>query len=59
MPDISMCAHETCPVKERCYRHEASGTVPTPHRQSWMGFEPKDGGPCWAFLPTKGTTDDA
>lgn len=35
MPDICMCANETCRIKKLCYRHEAA---PTPHRQSYTHF---------------------
>lgn len=40
MPDISMCAHAACPLRQSCYRHVESGTVPdSPHQ--WYGeFEP-------------------
>jgi hypothetical protein len=54
MPDISMCANKTCPLRARCYRHEDSGTVPTPRRQSWMAFQPDADGNCYAFMPTEG-----
>lgn len=50
MPDISMCAHPTCPSRSRCYRHAASGTVPSEMRQSYMGFEPDADGACSSFL---------
>lgn len=36
MPDISMCSVETCELKTRCYRHEASGTKPNQYRQSYF-----------------------
>ncbi len=36
MPDIAMCANPTCPVRETCARHEASGTQPKPLAQSWF-----------------------
>lgn len=28
MADISMCDNETCPLKKKCYRHEAIPTIP-------------------------------
>ncbi len=36
MPDITMCANPTCPVRQTCKRHEASGTIPKPIAQSWF-----------------------
>lgn len=54
MPDISMCAHPTCPSRSRCYRHAASGTVPSEMRQSYMGFEPGADGRCSSFLDVGG-----
>lgn len=38
MPDISMCAHQTCGKRTTCYRHEESGTKPCEWRQSYMLF---------------------
>lgn len=38
MPDISMCRHQTCPLRGKCYRWRA---VPNPFRQSYSGFQPK------------------
>lgn len=38
MPDISVCVDDACPSKERCFRHEASGTVPDPVWQSWADY---------------------
>lgn len=40
MPDISMCATETCPLASQCYRSPSSGTIPTEYRQSWQEFLP-------------------
>jgi len=48
MPDISMCANETCPRRQGCYRHEDSGTKPSEHRQSYMHFIGGDN--CRGFL---------
>jgi hypothetical protein len=39
MPDISMCSSEICPLTKKCYRHEDSGTKPTPMYQSYMLFD--------------------
>jgi hypothetical protein len=36
MPDISMCASDTCHRRTECYRHAASGTEPNPYRQSYF-----------------------
>lgn len=36
MPDITMCASETCEVRQTCCRNEASGTKPNGARQSWF-----------------------
>jgi len=36
MPDISMCASETCRRRTQCYRNEASGTEPNPYQQSYF-----------------------
>ena len=35
MPDISMCMHDTCPSKEKCYRYKA---VPNGY-QSYSNFQ--------------------
>ena len=52
MPDISMCAHPTCPSRTLCRRHEASGTKASEWRQSWVAFAPLDGAyRCHSFLP--------
>lgn len=42
MPDFAMCAHATCPARNSCRRHAASGTTPG-YRQSYMDFSPCDG----------------
>ena len=49
MPDISMCLAKNCRASDTCRRHADSGTVPTPERQSYMAFEPDDGGACDAY----------
>ena len=35
MPDIAMCDSVTCPSRSTCYRNAASGTTPSPLRQSY------------------------
>jgi hypothetical protein len=42
MPDFAMCANATCPARNSCRRHAASGTAPG-YRQSYMEFSPCDG----------------
>ena len=42
MPDISMCANGTCPIRRDCYRSPDSGTKPNERRQSWMTWEPSN-----------------
>ncbi len=41
MPDITMCSDDGCPLKESCYRHEASGTQVTERFQAWFHFSPR------------------
>ena len=49
MPDISMCANETCPKRNECYRFTAT---PNPYRQSYADFKPKPGASqCDNFTP--------
>jgi len=36
MPDITMCASDTCRLRTECYRNEASGTKPDPYQQSYF-----------------------
>ena len=36
--DITKCVHETCPIKESCYRH----TAPISDYQSMSNFEPEE-----------------
>ena len=54
MPDITMCASTTCPVRETCYRNEASGTTPSDFRQSW--FMDRREEPCDSYWPRQQTT---
>lgn len=35
--DITMCSNEDCPLKKKCYRHEAT---PNPYWQSYSDFQP-------------------
>ena len=37
MPDISMCANHTCPLRKDCYRYTA---IPNPYRQIYEDFKP-------------------
>lgn len=56
MPDISMCANQTCPLAPSCYRHEASGTKPNPYRQAYAAFSwvKVEGKPtCEYYAPAK------
>ncbi|MGU9981539.1 hypothetical protein ACJ4V0_16000 [Phreatobacter sp. HK31-P] len=36
MPDIAMCRSRRCPMRPNCYRHQDSGTAPTPDRQPFL-----------------------
>lgn len=54
MPDITMCASETCKVRETCYRNPASGTKPSEFVQSWFWVEPGDDDQCGHFWPRVG-----
>lgn len=40
MPDISMCANDSCPSRNECYRFRA---IPNEHRQSYQQYSPKEG----------------
>lgn len=55
--DIAMCLSETCPSRSLCHRHEASGTRPDPHRQTYTDFQhDPETGKCddfWPKHPTK------
>lgn len=50
MPDISMCDNVVCPLQTTCYRHEMSGTAPSPMRQAWMSFAPDKNGSCKDYI---------
>lgn len=36
MPDIEMCQNKTCPIRQTCYRHEATPSL----RQSYGEYTP-------------------
>ena len=59
MPDITMCASETCRKARKCYRNPRSGTKSSEWRQSWFALvdDDTDERPCLYFLP-KGGGDD-
>ena len=52
MPDISMCADNECPVRTKCYRHQASGTQPSGW-QSYAGFKATSDEGCDHFCTRK------
>lgn len=56
MPDISMCANEACPLKNKCYRYTAT---PTMYRQAYADFAPDDKGECDYFWENKPKKQDA
>lgn len=55
MPDISMCANYTCPLRKKCYRYRA---FPTAGYQTYADFVPvrdeANGFACEAFWEAKG-----
>jgi hypothetical protein len=48
-PDISMCANEECPLKEKCYRYTAKPEM----MQSYGDFKPDENGECEYFWDNK------
>lgn len=40
MADITMCANQECPSKDKCYRFTAH---PNQYWQSWAEFKPEEG----------------
>lgn len=53
MADITMCDNPTCPVRQQCARHEASGTKPCQYRQSYFADEQRYGSKgCDYFTPS-------
>lgn len=47
MPDISMCANQTCHMREQCYRFRATPS----YRQAYADFRPGPEGGCLHFSP--------
>jgi hypothetical protein len=43
MPDITMCKNEECPLKDKCYRHEAK---PSTMQSYFMDIKPNEKGEC-------------
>ena len=41
MPDITMCKETDCVKAHQCRRSPLSGTVETPHFQSWFVNDPR------------------
>lgn len=64
MVNISMCPSTDCPLRDGCYRNEASGTRPHPTWQCWSGFtwrEVADGDAvlCDSYWPVAGVEEVA
>jgi hypothetical protein len=53
MPDINMCASDTCPLKAKCYRNRASGTRPSELRQAWFTDTSGWGEDCDYYWPVE------
>lgn len=51
MADISMCADDTCPSRQKCYRFTAK---PNDFWQSWGGFDREDQEKCKYFWSNEG-----
>ena len=49
MPDISMCANITCPVRNTCYRFKVT---PNEHRQTFSAFKVEDKNGCSHYVQT-------
>lgn len=45
MPDVSMCANITCPLRETCYRFRAKPDA----WQTFADFKPDENGNCDAY----------
>ncbi len=50
MPDITMCQGNDCPIKHKCYRHEAK---PSEYRQSYFSEVPYESDDCDYFWDNK------
>jgi hypothetical protein len=51
MPDISMCATASCPVRQACFRYRAA---PNDRRQSYMAPEAwAEDNPCHYLMPIR------
>lgn len=51
MPDITMCASDTCHRRTECYRNEASGTKPTSWQQAYFISSEIEKDNCEYFSP--------
>jgi hypothetical protein len=51
MPDITMCASDTCRRRTECYRNAASGTEPSPWRQAYFISTDMNEDGCEKFSP--------
>jgi len=51
MPDITMCASDTCRRRTECYRNEASGTKPDPYQQAYFVSTDMNEDGCEMFSP--------
>lgn len=49
MPDITMCASETCYLRKTCYRNPESGTKPSEWWQSWFYDKSTEGDDCTSY----------
>jgi len=52
MPDVTMCQNKDCPLSQKCYRHEDSGTKPSEYWQSYSVFKYVNG-KCEHFVPVE------
>jgi hypothetical protein len=50
---IAMCLDSLCPSRDRCYRHEASGTKPKPHQAYANMKRLPDETQCFNFWPVE------
>lgn len=56
MPDITMCQNEECPLKDKCYRHEAK---PDEMQSYFIDMKPDEKGECEYFWDISFTIHDA